>query len=198
MHEQKFQRPSNNDEEQVLNVVGRSSTNNRGRGTYRGRGRGRGRINFNKVTVECYKCHNLGHFQYDCPKWKNEANYPELDQEDEMLLMTYVELHGSKRSDAWFLDSGCSNHMCGNENMFSSLDKTFTHRVKLGNNTRMKVSRKGTVKLFLQENRYTIGEVYWAPELKNNLLSVGQLQEKGVDVLFKNGICSIYHPQKGK
>ena len=80
--------------------------------------------------------------------------------------------------------------------MFSSLDKTFTHSVKLGNNIRMKVSRKGTIKLFLQENRYTIREVYWAPELKNNLLSVGQLQEKGVDVLFKNGICSIYHPQK--
>ena len=53
--------------------------------------------------------------------------------------------------------------MCGNENMFSSLNKTFTHSVRLGNNIRMKVSGKGIVKLFLQENRYTIGEVYWAP-----------------------------------
>ena len=91
VHDQKFRRPSNNDEEQVLNVVGRSSTNNRGRGTYKGRRRGRGRINFNKATVEC-------------PKWKNEANYAELDEEDEMLLIAYIELHGSKRSDAWFLD----------------------------------------------------------------------------------------------
>ncbi|XP_057999374.1 uncharacterized protein LOC131178435 [Hevea brasiliensis] len=33
VHEQKFRRPSNNDEDQVLNVIGRSSTNNRGRGT---------------------------------------------------------------------------------------------------------------------------------------------------------------------
>ena len=88
--------------------------------------------------------------------------------------------------------------MCGNENMFSSLDKTFTHSVKLGNNTRMRVSRKGTVKLFLKENCYTIGEVYWAPELKNNLLSVGKLQEKGVDVLFKNEICSLMYCSKMK
>jgi len=29
-------------------------------------------------------------------------------------------------------------------------------------------------------------------------LSIGQLQEKGVAVLFKDGVCSIYHPQKGK
>ena len=32
------------------------------------RGRGRGRQAFNKAIVECYKCHQLGHFQYECPK----------------------------------------------------------------------------------------------------------------------------------
>ena len=30
-----------------------------------------------------------------------------------MLLMSYVELYKAKRENAWFLDSGCSNHMCG-------------------------------------------------------------------------------------
>jgi hypothetical protein len=30
--------------------------------------RGRGRQAFNKAIVECYKCHQLGHFQYECPK----------------------------------------------------------------------------------------------------------------------------------
>ncbi|XP_061946239.1 uncharacterized protein LOC133669924 [Populus nigra] len=33
-----------------------------------GRGRGRGGPAFNKAAVESYKCHNLGHFQYECPK----------------------------------------------------------------------------------------------------------------------------------
>ena len=55
---------------------------------------------FDGHYIECYKCHNLEHFQYECPKWKNEANYAELDEEDEMLLMAYVEVHRSKRSDA--------------------------------------------------------------------------------------------------
>ncbi|KAF2324311.1 hypothetical protein GH714_012253 [Hevea brasiliensis] len=45
---------------------------------------------------------------------------------------------------------------------------------------------------------YTVNDVYLVPELKNNLLSVGQLQEKGVAILFKDGVCSLYHPQKGK
>ena len=89
----------------------------RGHGTYRGRGRGRrrgkGRVDFNKATVECYRCHQLGHFRYECPSGNKEANYAELDEEEEMLLMSYMELYKAKREDAWFIDSRCSNHICG-------------------------------------------------------------------------------------
>ncbi|KAF2301922.1 hypothetical protein GH714_030433 [Hevea brasiliensis] len=198
VHEQKFRRVHREDEDQVLKIEGRSNSTSRGRGSYRGRGRGRGRAVFNKATVECYKCHDLGHFQYECPNSSKEANYAELEEEDELLLMAYVELHETSRSDAWFVDSGCSNHMCGNSKMFSSLDTDFTHSVKLGNNTRMKVTGKGVIKLFLQGVCYTVSDVYCVPELKNNLLSVGQLQEKGVAILFKDGVCSLYHPLKGK
>ncbi|KAF2320058.1 hypothetical protein GH714_022688 [Hevea brasiliensis] len=197
VHEQKFKRVRKDDEDQVLKIEGRSSAS-RGRGSGRGRGRGRGRAVFNKATVECYKCHDLGHFQYECPKSNKEANYAELEEEDELLLMAYVELHETNRSDAWFVDSGCSNHMCGNQEMFSSLDTSFTHSVKLGNNARMKVTGKGEVKLSLKGVCYTVSDVYCVPELRNNLLSVGQLQEKGVAVLFKDGVCSLYHPLKGK
>ncbi|KAF2283318.1 hypothetical protein GH714_002228 [Hevea brasiliensis] len=104
VHEQKFRRARNDDEDQVLKIEGRSGTASRGRGSYRGRGRGRGRAAFNKATVECYKCHDLGHFQYECPKLNKEANYAELDEEEELLLMAYVELHETRRSDAWFVD----------------------------------------------------------------------------------------------
>ncbi|KAL1221312.1 hypothetical protein V5N11_002154 [Cardamine amara subsp. amara] len=64
VHEQKMKKTNlgiNGVEEQVLKVTygGRG----RGRGGGQGRGRGRGRI-FNKATIECFKCHKLGHFQY--------------------------------------------------------------------------------------------------------------------------------------
>ena len=39
-------------------------------------------------------------------------NYAELEEKEEMLLMSYVELNQSRREDVWFPDSGCSNHMC--------------------------------------------------------------------------------------
>jgi len=80
------------DEEQTLKVS--NSENNggkgRGRGNYRG-GRGRGRQGFSKEMVECYRCHKLGHFQYECPTLEENANYDELDKEEEMLLMAKGE-----------------------------------------------------------------------------------------------------------
>lgn len=90
VHEQKFQR--SNGEEQALKVTvdERNGGRGRGRGNFQGRGRGRGRQTSSKATVECYRCHKLGHFQYECPTWEKEANYAELDDHEEMLLMAYV------------------------------------------------------------------------------------------------------------
>jgi hypothetical protein len=61
----------------------------------------------------------------------------------------------------------------------------------------MNVMGKESVKLYLNEIILTVTEVYYVPELKNNLLSVGQFQEKGLAILMQGGVYRIYHPQKG-
>ena len=168
-----------------------------GRRAPREGGKGRGRYAFNKTTVECYKCHKLGHFQYECPTVNKEANYAELNNEEEILLMSHVELYENNQEDAWFLDSRCSNHMCGDKAMFCELNEEFRQLVKLGNNTRMTVLGKGKVKLYLDEVHHIVTDVFYVPELKNNLQSVGQLQEKGLAILIKSRTCKIYHPVRG-
>lgn len=112
VHEQRMR--SHGEEEQVLKVTyDDRSGQGRGRRTSRGgRGRGRGQQSFNKAVVECYKCHKLGHFQYECPDWEKNVNYAEAEEEP-MLLMAYVD--STKTKKEWFLDSGCSNHMTGNK-----------------------------------------------------------------------------------
>ncbi|GAA0171473.1 hypothetical protein LIER_25494 [Lithospermum erythrorhizon] len=194
-HAHKLNRKNKTEEDQVLKVEDRFG--GRGRFSYRGRGGGRGRQSYNKSTIECFKCHKMGHFQYECPNWK-EAHFTAFEDEDDLLLMASVNHARSERQDMWFIDSGCSNHMCNDGKMFTALDRSFNHSVKLGNNSRLNVARKGVVKLMLKGISYAIGEVYYVPDLKNNLLSVGQLQEKGLSVTFKNGKCNIQHPRRGE
>ncbi|XP_062010136.1 uncharacterized protein LOC133726576 [Rosa rugosa] len=116
VHEQKFRKAGG--DEQALKVSYEDKIGGRGRarGGFRGNGvmRGRGR-GLNRATIECFKCHHLGHFQYECPKWEKAANYAEIDEEEELLLMAFVEENKSSREGVWFLDSGCSNHMTGNK-----------------------------------------------------------------------------------
>ncbi|KAK0589490.1 hypothetical protein LWI29_015036 [Acer saccharum] len=69
--------------------------------------------------------------------------------------------------------------------------------VKLGNNSRMTVMGKGNVRLKVNGLTHVVTEVFFVPDLKNNLLSIGQLQEKGLEILIKHGLCRIYHPTKG-
>ncbi|RVW66685.1 Retrovirus-related Pol polyprotein from transposon TNT 1-94 [Vitis vinifera] len=114
-----------------------------------------------------------------------------------MLLMSYVELNQSRKEDVWFLDSGCSNHMCGNKLWFSDLDEEFRQSVKLGNNSKMTVLGKGNIRMQVAGVTQVITDVFYIPELRNNLLSVGQLQEKGVAILIQHGECRVYHPEKG-
>jgi hypothetical protein len=165
----------------------------RGRNTYRGRGYGRGHGFINKAIIECYRCHKLGHYKYECPTW--EVNYVEADEE--LLLMSLVDMNEVKRGDVWFLDSGCSNHMSGDAEKFCELNRGFKQQVKLGNNTRISVEGKGKIKLKLNGMNHIITDVFYVPELHNNLLSVGQIQEKGLAFLFHVGMCKIYHPKRG-
>ena len=37
--------------------------------------------------MECYKCHKLRHFQYECPSWEKGAHYVEVDENKEILLL---------------------------------------------------------------------------------------------------------------
>ena len=62
--------------------------------------------------------------------------------------------------------------MFGNQGMFTNLDN-FQHSVKLGNNNRMSVVEKGTVRLLLNGLCYVVQEVYYVSELNKNLLSLG-------------------------
>ncbi|XP_028063362.1 uncharacterized protein LOC114266634 [Camellia sinensis] len=110
--------------------------------------------------------------------------------------MAYVDGNEAGRDHLWFLDSGCSNHMCGKRELFSQFENNFREKVKLGNDMSLTVQGTGNIRMEINGIVQVITEVFFAPELKNNLLSIDQLQEKGLAVLMQHRKCKIYHPEK--
>ena len=112
-----------------------------------------------------------------------------------MLLMA---MENNEQHDAlWFLDSGCSNHMTGRKHWFTQLDDSFNCNVKLGNGMKLEVLGKGTIKVKNDGIVVVIQDVYYFPGLQNNLFSIGQMQEKALIFLIKQGTCKVFHENKG-
>ena len=58
--------------------------------------------------------------------------------------------------------------------------------------------RKGDIEIRTKNGFVeTISNVLYVPDLKSNLLSAGQLQEKGYVITIQKGVCEIYDPTRG-
>ncbi|GMJ05590.1 hypothetical protein HRI_004228200 [Hibiscus trionum] len=167
----------------------------RGRG-YRGRGRGRYQQG-DKSQVQCYNCNKYGHYSYECrstPKYEeriNVATAEEENAEESHVFLTYKENEESKEN-IWYLDNCASNHMCGRKEFFVALDETIRGRVFFGDDSHAEVKGKGKVMITQKngEKKY-ISDVYYVPAMKSNIISLGQLLEKGYEVQMKNRSLSI-------
>ena len=100
-----------------------------------------------------------------------------------MFITCHVAQESS--SDIWFLDSGCSNHMTGNRDIYESLDTLVKSKVKLGNDNIVEVSGKGTIVVMTNLGKKSIPDMYFVPGLRHNLISVGKLTQKGYKVILK-------------
>lgn len=87
--------------------------------------------------------------------------------------------------------------MTGNKEWFYDLEGAFTRTVKLGNDTRMSVVAKGSIRVQVEGITQVISNVYYVPKLRNNLLSMRQLLEKGLAILIQDRTCKVYHPRRG-
>ena len=81
------------------------------------------------------------------------------------------------------LDSGCTNHMTGDKNMFTSFqpNRTTSERIVFGDNSKGDILVLGKIAI---SNDNSISNVLLVDSLGYNLLFVSQLCEKGYNCLF--------------
>ncbi|KAJ9678645.1 hypothetical protein PVL29_020733 [Vitis rotundifolia] len=114
--------------------------------------------------------------------------------QDEQLLVVSC-FATSSSLETWLIDSGCTNHMTYDQGLFKELDKTITSKIRIGNGAYLAVKGKGTVEIEGHTGLKLISNVLYVPEINQNMLSVGQLLEKGYKVLFEDNHCMIADAQ---
>ncbi|XP_021989247.1 uncharacterized protein LOC110885829 [Helianthus annuus] len=169
----------------------------RSENTGRGRGRGRGRYN---GQIRCFNCQRLGHIAKFCQRRDDtekisNALMHEKEEDEETMFMIF-NIEETTKDGCWYLDSGCSNHMTGDKSLFVTLDESERREVRTGDNKKLEVLGCGDVLIRFKGVEKRVPNVYFVEGLKHNLLSVGQLVQKGYEVKFHNHECTI-KDQKG-
>ena len=85
-----------------------------------------------------------------------------------------------EKTNMWYLDSGCSNHMTGNKNWFTKLDESIKRVITFADGRHIDSGGKGDISIARKDGgKATITEVLYVPSMTSNLISVGQLLAKG-------------------
>ena len=114
------------------------------------------------------------------------------EHEEELFVATHMESALAVQSaDVWLLDSGGTNHMSPNLEIFRNLDKARATKVKVGNGELLEVKGKGMAAIKTISGIKLLENVLYVPEIEHNLLSVGQLVDTGFSVHFEDGLCVV-------
>ena len=165
--------------------------------------------------VVCFRCDKMGHFAMHCPdrllklQETNESEAETTHEADELMMNEVVFLNernvipsklntSSNIDNLWYLDNGASNHMTGNLEFFTKIDRRVTGKVRFGDDSRIDIKGKGSI-IFLTKNgeRKELSDIYFIPNLRSNILSLGQATESGCEVRMKDD-CLLLYDREGR
>ena len=152
-----------------------------------------------KKDIQCYNCQKWGHYASECrskrvPRSKDEAQFSENEDSDsdEVLLMATVK-EEEERSDEWYLDTGCSNHMTCKKSWLSELNDSVNRKIRFADNSIICAASIGKVLIHRKDGKEAcITDVLYVPNMKSNLISIGQLLQKGYTMKMEAQAMKVF------
>ncbi|GLV45143.1 hypothetical protein CBL_05245 [Carabus blaptoides fortunei] len=154
----------------------------------------------------CYGCGKFGHIAKNCPEREDGASHQvESNQRKDAKAkkMVHSALCSKTKSNTdepalnygtWYLDSGADVHMTSRRDKLTNFKKN-NARVEVANMEMIEVTGTGTAEFKLCEANgglfVTLGDALFVPDLEDNLLSIGRIEERGFKVTFADGIATV-------
>jgi len=158
-----------------------------------------------KRKIQCYNCEKFGHYADECwhkkdgkrnHKGEEKGNITQDGSDLEVVLLMATTCEGDPLCEDWYLDSGCSNHMTGHREWLINFDFSRKTSVKLADNRSLESEGIGDIAIKMKDGRNALIEkVLLVPGMKCNLLSIGQLIEKGFSVTMEGNTLNLYDKQ---
>ena len=167
------------------------------------------RHNF-KRSIKCFECGKLGHMKKDCRLFiqkckrenynsysKNSNNMAVCNEITEDELILYASAFSANASRQWIIDSGATQHMCCDREMFTEFSQLSNPiSVEVGDGRPLAATGEGKVTLSLQLPgdkviKCTLEKVLYVPKLAHNLISVSHIVQSGKTTKFLAKYCEI-------
>ena len=119
---------------------------------------------------------------------EENTNLVEEDEtKEEGILMMANECVILDSDMLWYLDTGISSHMCEHKHLFLDIQEIEEEHVSFGDSTKVPIKGRGKICFSQKDGKQgTMEDIYYVPDLKSNILSMGQLFEKGYSIFMKD------------
>ena len=134
--------------------------------------------------MKCYYCGKEGHWKKDCYKRKSAEGGTSTSGGSREFTFLAEEVVKTPRT-GWIIDSGASQHLCGNKNDFATYTKISKDQdITIADGTKIQATGIGDIEIVTKAGSITLTGVWHVPDIGGNLLSLSSIIDAGYDVEF--------------
>ncbi|RVW87051.1 Retrovirus-related Pol polyprotein from transposon RE1 [Vitis vinifera] len=153
-----------------------------------------------RPDVKCNKCGKQGHVERICKNQQQEETSATVDQCQEEQLFATTCVANKSTCESWLVDSGCTNHMTNDQDLFTELDKTTISKVRIGNGDVGQLAEKGFKAYFEDRNciiKDAEGKEVFNIKIKGKSFALNLLEDEHAVVLQQDSTTMIWHRRLG-